>query len=174
MRAHPHLFHSPLGLVYTSVREDGAVLQLVFIDDEDDVPRLESRVRAAGYELERTASRCKQVERQVNAYLRGRREDLDLVPALEGTQFQRSVWKALLRIPRGKTRSYADIARTVRKPTAVRAVARANATNPVWLLVPCHRVIGSDGSLTGYGGGLDRKRRLLELEGALEPGPLFS
>ncbi|HXV76330.1 MAG TPA: methylated-DNA--[protein]-cysteine S-methyltransferase, partial [Candidatus Polarisedimenticolaceae bacterium] len=83
-----------------------------------------------------------------------------------GSPFQRAVWDVLRRIPPGETRSYLDVARRVGKPDAVRAVARANATNPVPLIIPCHRVIGADGSLTGFGGGLDRKRWLLRHEAA--------
>lgn len=86
---------------------------------------------------------------------------------LQGTPFQREVWQALLDIPSGQTRSYADIARQIGKPTAFRAVARACGANPVAVLVPCHRVIGSNGNLTGYAGGLWRKRALLEREGSL-------
>lgn len=81
-----------------------------------------------------------------------------------GTAFQQSVWAALREIPFGETRSYADVAQAIGRPTACRAVAAANARNPISILVPCHRVIGSDGGLTGYAGGLDRKRRLLDLE----------
>jgi len=84
---------------------------------------------------------------------------------MRGTEFQRAVWEALLRIPAGETRSYSEIAREIGRPAAVRAVAQACGANPVALLVPCHRVIGADGSLTGYASGLDRKRQLLEREG---------
>jgi AraC family transcriptional regulator of adaptative response/methylated-DNA-[protein]-cysteine methyltransferase len=91
---------------------------------------------------------------------------LDLPLDLRATAFQMRVWEALRRIPRGQTLTYAELAKTVGQPTAVRAVARACATNPVAMVVPCHRVIGSDGSLTGYGGGLERKELLLRLEGA--------
>lgn len=89
---------------------------------------------------------------------------------LRGTPFQRSVWDALLTIPFGETSSYADVARSIRRPTAVRAVAQACGANPVAIIVPCHRVVGSDGSLTGYASGLERKRELLEREGWPRPG----
>ncbi|HXX69222.1 MAG TPA: methylated-DNA--[protein]-cysteine S-methyltransferase [Polyangiaceae bacterium] len=88
----------------------------------------------------------------------------DLPVVLEGTPFQRSVWAALREIPTGETRSYGEIARRIGRASAVRAVGLANGANPVAIVVPCHRVIGSDGSLTGYGGGLERKRWLLALE----------
>lgn len=87
---------------------------------------------------------------------------------MSGTDFQRRVWAALRRIPRGRTRSYGDLARELGKPTAARAIGAANARNPVSILVPCHRVIGADGALTGYAGGEARKRWLLEVEGALQ------
>ena len=89
-----------------------------------------------------------------------------------GTDFQQTVWRALCSIPAGETLSYAGLAQRIGRPTAVRAVGLANGSNPVALVVPCHRVIGSDGSLTGYGGGLDRKRWLLEHEGASFRAPL--
>ncbi len=100
-------------------------------------------------------------------YFSGDLRALDRLPlAAEGTEFQRAVWKALQEIPCGETRSYADIARRIGRPKAVRAVGLANGQNPIAVVVPCHRVIGSNGSLTGYGGGLDRKRWLLAHEGA--------
>ncbi len=86
---------------------------------------------------------------------------------LRGTEFQLACWHALLAIPYGETRTYADIARAVNRPTGFRAVGMANNRNPIAIVVPCHRVIASDGTLCGYGGGLDLKRKLLELEGAL-------
>jgi O-6-methylguanine DNA methyltransferase len=103
---------------------------------------------------------------ELDRYFAGELREFRTPLAAEGTAFQQAVWAELLRIPYGQTRSYADVARRIGRPTAVRAVARANATNPISIMVPCHRVIGSDGTLTGYGGGLERKRWLLELEGA--------
>lgn len=103
---------------------------------------------------------------QLAAYFEGERADFDLPLAMSGTDFQTRVWSALIDIPSGATRSYADIARAIGQPTAVRAVARANGDNRIAILIPCHRVIGSDGKLTGYGGGLWRKKRLLEIEAA--------
>ncbi len=100
-------------------------------------------------------------------YLGGELGALDGLPvAAVGTPFQQSVWAALREIPCGQTRSYADVARRIGKPAAVRAVGLANGSNPVGVVVPCHRVIGSNGALTGYGGGIERKRWLLEHEGA--------
>jgi O-6-methylguanine DNA methyltransferase len=102
--------------------------------------------------------------RQLLEYLAGKRTTFDVPLDLRGTPFQRAVWDALLAIPYGETRSYAQVARAVRKPDAVRAVGTANGANPVPLIVPCHRVIQSGGKLGGYGGGLDLKRRLLAME----------
>lgn len=101
---------------------------------------------------------------QLQEYFDGQRTRFDLPLRMEGTGFQRSVWDALLEIPYGETTSYGEIARRVGKPGAARAVGLANGQNPVAIVVPCHRVIGADGSLTGYGGGLDRKVTLLQLE----------
>lgn len=104
--------------------------------------------------------------RQLKAYFSGRRQRFDLKLDWRGTVFQQAVWRALLRIPYGKTVTYADIARKVGKPRAFRAVGGANRRNPIPIVVPCHRVLGSDGSLTGYSGPtrLDIKAQLLELE----------
>jgi methylated-DNA-[protein]-cysteine S-methyltransferase len=101
---------------------------------------------------------------QVEAYLRGERRVFDLPLALAGTPFQRRVWEELCRIPFGATVSYRDVAERIGAPSAVRAVGLANGANPIAIIVPCHRVIGSDGRLTGYGGGLPNKRWLLDLE----------
>lgn len=105
-----------------------------------------------------------QARKQLEEYFAGARNTFDIPYETHGTDFQRQVWDALVSIPSGETRSYADIARQVGRPASVRAVARANGDNCLAILVPCHRVIGSDGSLTGYGGGLWRKQRLLDLE----------
>lgn len=101
---------------------------------------------------------------QLDAYFAGELTDFDVELDLQGTEFQRRVWKALLTIPFGETRSYGEIAEQIGAPGAARAVGLANGHNPIAIVVPCHRVIGANGSLTGFGGGLDRKRTLLELE----------
>jgi methylated-DNA-[protein]-cysteine S-methyltransferase len=104
---------------------------------------------------------------QLREYFDGSRSQFDLPIAFRrGDEFERSVWQELLEIPFGETCSYGDIARRIGKPGTARAVGRANGRNPVAIVVPCHRVIGSDGSLTGYGGGLEKKRWLLEFEAA--------
>ncbi len=101
---------------------------------------------------------------QLSEYFAGKRKDFDLPLDLNGTPFQLSVWRALLNIPYGETRTYGEIARSLGKPQAARAVGMANHDNPVAVVVPCHRVVGHDGSLTGYAGGLHLKRALLALE----------
>jgi methylated-DNA-[protein]-cysteine S-methyltransferase len=103
---------------------------------------------------------------QLAAYFAGQLTEFDLPLAPAGTQFQQTVWAALQQIPYGQTWSYGQLASKIGNPAAVRAVGLANGRNPIAVIVPCHRVIGADGSLTGYGGGLDRKRFLLDLESA--------
>jgi methylated-DNA-[protein]-cysteine S-methyltransferase len=107
-----------------------------------------------------------ETQRQLREYFAGKRQSFDLKLDFVGTPFQRSVWKALLTIPFGQTRSYGDIARQVGRPSASRAVGAANGQNPVAIVAPCHRVIGSTGALTGFGGGPEVKARLLRLDGA--------
>jgi len=101
---------------------------------------------------------------QLHEYLEGKRRTFDVPLDLRGTPFQQAVWNQLLRIPYGETRSYSEVAASIGRPTALRAVGRAVGANPVSIVIPCHRVIGKDGSLVGYGGGLPLKERLLALE----------
>jgi len=102
--------------------------------------------------------------KQLDEYFKGERQYFDIPLLMVGTEFQKSVWNALLQIPFGKTASYAEQAKRIGNEKAVRAVANANAANAISILIPCHRIIGSDGTLTGYAGGLDVKKKLLELE----------
>jgi len=118
-------------------------------------------------EFDETASRLQPYANELAEYFARQRRQFSFPLDLRGTEFQLACWRALLAIPYGETRSYADIARAIGKPHAFRAVGMANNRNPVAIVVPCHRVIASDGTLCGYGGGLDVKRTLLELEGAL-------
>ncbi|MEU4347212.1 methylated-DNA--[protein]-cysteine S-methyltransferase [Streptomyces sp. NPDC023838] len=111
--------------------------------------------------------------RQLGAYFAGELTAFDLELDLRGTDFQRAVWDQLRRIPYGETRSYGELAQALGNPGASRAVGLANGKNPVGIIVPCHRVIGSTGSLTGYGGGLDRKQRLLAFEKGTDGDALF-
>jgi methylated-DNA-[protein]-cysteine S-methyltransferase len=138
-------------------------------------------LRAAGASrvdpaAERKPGALADVRRQVGEYAKGKRRAFDLELAAEGPDFNRSVWQALLDIPFGTTTSYGAIAKKIGHPGSARAVGAANGANPIALVVPCHRVIGSDGSLTGYGGGLPLKRKLLEHEARVAGAPfdLFS
>jgi methylated-DNA-[protein]-cysteine S-methyltransferase len=111
-----------------------------------------------------------QAEDQLRAYFAGKLRQFHIPLDMQGTDFQKQVWRQLQEIPYGETRSYRQIAAAIGRPNAVRAVGAANGSNPLAIVVPCHRVIGSSGKLTGYGGGLPLKKRLLELEGAWTMG----
>lgn len=121
--------------------------------------------------LRRDAERLADAVAQLHAYLAGARLDLDFARDAQGTAFQHSVWDALCAIPAGETVSYGELARRIGRPSASRAVGAANGANPLPIVVPCHRVIGSDGTLTGFGGGLPAKRWLLEHERRFAPRP---
>ena len=110
---------------------------------------------------------------QLNDYFEGKRTDFTFKLNPSGTEFQQKVWKGLLEIPFGKTMSYLELSKKLGDVKAIRAVASANGKNPLWIVVPCHRVIGTDGSLTGYAGGLWRKKWLLEHENPTNQGSLF-
>ncbi len=127
------------------------------------------RNRAVRFEvrLEESAGVMRPYVCELEEYFAGERREFTFALDLRGTDFQLACWRALVAIPYGETRTYADIARVVGRPQGFRAVGMANNRNPVAIVVPCHRVIASDGTLCGYGGGLDIKRKLLELEGAL-------
>ena len=147
-------FKTPFGPAWASVDAAGAVTEFYFGVGEGNG---HSAVLA----------------RQLKEFFEGERRDFDLLLAPEGTAFQKRVWAELVKIPFGETISYGQLARRIGNPSASRAVGRANGTNPISLIVPCHRVIGSDGSLTGYGGGLDLKERLLAWERSLANPQLF-
>ena len=145
---------SPVGML-TLVSDDEALTAVQFEGDE------------SGEAVEAVNPILQRAQRQLNEYFAGARKEFDLPLKPRGTPFQCAVWKALLNISYGKTASYLDIAKHVKNPKAMRAVGAANGRNPIALIIPCHRVIGSDGSLTGYGGGMERKRWLLEHEGVV-------
>lgn len=110
---------------------------------------------------------------QLNEYFSGSRKQFDLKLNPQGTDFQKKVWKALEQIKYGKTNSYLQLSKTLGDAKAIRAVANANGKNPIWIIIPCHRIIGSDGSLTGYAGGLHRKKWLIEHESPYKQQSLF-
>ena len=125
------------------------------------------RAEKSRWTFEESPSTLRPYTLELEEYFAGTRRQFTFALDLRGTDFQLACWQALLTIPYGETRTYADIARAVGRPQGFRAVGMANNRNPVAIVVPCHRVIASDGTLCGYGGGLDLKRKLLELEGAL-------
>jgi len=145
--------HTPIGTLRL-VSNDTQLIKIEFENQHSDDDHLE----ASNAVLADCAD-------QLSDYFAGRRQRFDLRLAVQGTTFQQSVWNALTDIPYGELRSYQDIARTIGNPAAVRAVGAANGRNPLPIVVPCHRVIGSNGSLTGFAGGLEAKTFLLELEG---------
>lgn len=123
-----------------------------------------NRARSVDPEWQLDNSAFLEVVDQLQSYFAGERKNFELPLVLEGTDFQKRVWTALQKIPYGETISYKKLAETVGSPKAVRAVGAANGANPISIIIPCHRVIGQDGSLTGFGGGLPLKKRLIELE----------
>lgn len=139
---------------------DGAVLTGLYTDVEGRPPR-----GMATWTEDPSAGPLPETARQLGEYFAGKRREFDLPLRLDGTSFQQRVWRVLLEIPYGATWSYGELAKRIDNPNASRAVGLANGRNPISILVPCHRVIGADGSLTGYGGGLERKRWLLAHEG---------
>lgn len=152
---------SPLGLL--TLVSDGRSLTGLSMEDQHHVPPAPDGMRDDAW--------FAPVVAQLEEYFAGRRTAFEVPLGLEGTAFQRRVWEALLAVPYGETVSYGELARRVGVPGAARAVGSANGRNPVALIVPCHRVIGADGSLGGYGGGTARKSYLLGLEAAHGPHP---
>ncbi|HVF62796.1 MAG TPA: methylated-DNA--[protein]-cysteine S-methyltransferase [Casimicrobiaceae bacterium] len=144
---------TPLGKMTLRIH-GGRIIALDFDDRDANENRIDDEPGELGMVVRRT----------LDAYFAGERVLFDFPVAPAGTPFQHDVWAALQRIPYGATRSYAQIAQEVGRPLAVRAVGAANSRNPIAILIPCHRVIGGNGTLTGYAGGLDRKRALLALE----------
>jgi methylated-DNA-[protein]-cysteine S-methyltransferase len=150
------VFETPVGWLYARA-DAGALTMLSFVaDDPRELP--------LGGAHESSRIIVDAVERQLREYFDGRRTAFDVPMNLKGAPFQQRVWQALLAIPFGKTATYGQVAKHVGEPDAARAVGAANASNPVVIIVPCHRVIGINGRLVGYGGGLRRKRVLLDLE----------
>ena len=145
---------------------------LLLVGDEQGLVRVEFPPASPPDDAPRDDRRLAPAIRQLGEYFSGKRTTFDLPISLRGTPFQLEVWSSLLRIPYGTTRTYAEIAKSIGRPTATRAVGAANGANPIPIIVPCHRVIGSNGSLTGFGGGIDVKRWLLDFEKNLRLGTL--
>ena len=163
------VFESPIGPMTIAVDDAGAVTEIRFgvVKGIGVAPAIlpatasgENRVEDAG----RIAGATREVIRQLEEYFRGARRDFELTLAPRGTEFQLACWSELQRIAYGSTISYAELARRIGKPSAVRAVGAANGANPIPIIIPCHRVIGANGTLVGYGGGLHIKRALLAIE----------
>ncbi|WP_258103920.1 bifunctional transcriptional activator/DNA repair enzyme AdaA [Marinoscillum sp. MHG1-6] len=164
---HLHRFETPLGPMYAGATDEGLCL-LEFTDRRMlETEFADLRKRLNGHILPGENEFTKLAEKQVLEYFEGTRAKFDIPLVIPGTEFQVRVWEELGKIPPGKTRSYQQQAEALGNPDAVRAVARANGMNRIAIIIPCHRVIGSDGSLTGYAGGLPRKKWLLEHEGAI-------
>lgn len=156
---------SPLG-VLTLVARNECLAAVLWEHERAD------RVRLGELYRDDRKAVLSEASTQLQAYFSGQRRHFDLPLDFAGTEFQRRVWSALLTIPFGETRSYADIAQQIGSPAAVRAVGAANGRNPISIIAPCHRVIGTTGGLTGFAGGLEAKRYLLALEGR-QSLPLF-
>jgi methylated-DNA-[protein]-cysteine S-methyltransferase len=148
---------SPVGVLFLAASEKGLV-RLEFRDHAHELKH--------GADLSENPAPLEPYVAELEEYLNGQRREFSFPLDLRGTPFQLACWNALLKIPYGETCSYADIARAIDHPHAYRAVGMSNNRNPIAIVVPCHRVIASSGSLCGYGGGLDVKRKLLELERA--------
>ena len=152
------MIDSPIGRLMLCA--DGTSLLGLYMDVPSRPPRdVANWVQDAGM------APLPEAARQLGEYFDGRRREFDLPMRMQGTEFQRRVWNVLREIPFGETMSYGQLAKRIAQPNASRAVGLANGRNPIAILVPCHRVIGADGSLTGYGGGLERKQWLLAHEG---------
>jgi methylated-DNA-[protein]-cysteine S-methyltransferase len=157
---------SPVGRL-TLVATDAGLAAILWENDRLERVRLDLSAEDSDHPV------LIEAERQLEEYFAGRRTRFALALDPSGTAFQRRVWDALLTIPFGETRSYADIARQIGNPSAARAVGAANGRNPLSIVAPCHRVIGSNGALTGFAGGLDVKARLLAFEGSYGRRPLM-
>ena len=154
------LYESPHGRMLLVASAEG--LSGVYFDGQKYLPRVDPEWRRD--------ARCpavRQAKRELAEYFGGKRERFETALAPEGTSFQRSVWKAISTVGFGKTITYAELARRAGSPGSARAAGAATGRNPIGIIVPCHRIVGSDGSLTGYAGGLDRKRALLALESGI-------
>ena len=163
MRAYIDEVESPAGPLALAVNEDGALMRLHFVES-DFGPVMEEDLEDEGYVVEGDEARTAGVRRELAEYVSGRRRNFDVPLAFAGSEWQKAVWMELTRIPFGETRSYGEIADSLGRPGAARAVGRANASNVLPVVVPCHRVIAADGTLGGFNGGLHLKERLLEHE----------
>lgn len=151
-------YHSPLGTIKI-VADGNGIVGIDFVN--------KSKGKFSSDDLKIQNEQLKNCVKQLDDYFQGKRKEFELKLYLKGTDFQKKVWNELLKIPFGKTISYGEVAKRIKNPKAVRAVGQAVGKNPISIVVPCHRVIGSDGNLTGYASGLHRKKWLLKHEGVL-------
>jgi methylated-DNA-[protein]-cysteine S-methyltransferase len=163
VRAYVDEIESPAGPLAFAVDEDGALMRLHFVES-DYGQVMEAELEDEGYTVETDEARTAGVRKELSEYVSGRRKTFDVPLAFVGSVWQKAVWMELTRIPFGETRSYGEIADNLGRPGAARAVGRANASNVLPVVVPCHRVIAADGTLGGFNGGLHLKARLLEHE----------
>ena len=161
---------SPVGSLTCVVDRAGVLVRIQFDDraKDGDIGR---EFEEAGHRLKKSRRRTRQVRKQLEQYFAGTLKEFVLEVAPEGSEFQMEVWRELQRIPYGETRSYGEVAKAIGHERADRAVGAANAANPIPIVIPCHRVIGADGSLTGFRGGLAAKKLLLMLEARHRPHP---
>ena len=145
------IIETPVGPLYAAFDEEGRLAELGF--------------RESSSHSSSSTRRLDDLSTQLREYFAGERQTFTIDLAPKGTEFQRAVWNALLAIPYGATVSYSELAHRIGRPSAIRAVGAANGANPIPVIIPCHRVIGANGTLTGYGGGIERKQWLLALEG---------
>jgi methylated-DNA-[protein]-cysteine S-methyltransferase len=170
-RAYLDTVDSPAGPLRFAVNGDGALLFTSFLEGRYALT-IEQELTRERFDIAHDSERTADAREQLTAYANGERQSFDLPVALVGSKWQQAVWTALMQIPFGETRSYGELARVLGQPHAARAVGRANGTNRIPLVIPCHRVIGADGTLTGFGGGLHLKTRLLAHEARVLGRPL--
>ena len=177
MKAYVEKVESPAGTLALAVDEEGALLWLQFTEGDYEWT-VEGELEEEGYRVLEDSGRTARAREELLEYHAGERREFGVPFVFRGTEWQKAVWGALTRIPYGETRTYGDIAATIGRPKSSRAVGRANATNKLPVVVPCHRVVGADGSLTGFAGGTHLKVRLLEHEarvlGGAAPVPVAS
>lgn len=165
-------FPTPIGDLYLVADDEGNLRATFWTEQESDLRTFLARHYATAHVELAPAHNPHGLTDRLAAYFAGDLHAIDSIPVrTAGSAFQRTVWRALREIPCGSTLSYSDLARRIGRPAAVRAVGTANGSNPIGVVVPCHRVIGANGSLTGYGGGIERKRWLLEHEGIHQTAP---
>ena len=169
MNAYVDMVESPAGPLAFATNDSGALLWLQLTEGEY-AWTVEQELEREGYAVRRDQGPSAQAREELREYAAGTRQTFDVPFVLIGSEWQKAVWRALTLIPFGETRSYAEVAEMARRPKAARAVGKANATNRLPLVVPCHRVIGANGTLTGFTGGLHLKSRLLEHEARMLAG----